>query len=259
MTKDEKTLYQADYRAANREKNRLYQINYRKNNPDKIREIEENRKDSKKTYQLQISKTPEFKEKRKNRRNKPENKLKEYEYRQDYNNRPDVKTHQKAYDKNRDRTEYFSRPDVKEQQKIRTKKWNIKQKQLSILKYTPDDLKYSISDDPTFLYIVEHVELPILKIGMSKNVDNRLMNIKCNFGEVNPIFVRPFDNCRHIETSLHNQFEDYKYNEFKSGDGEGYTEWFYKDCLTKLSNIFNTNKLNTDNTVNLLQCLEIPN
>jgi hypothetical protein len=262
VTKEENKQYQAEYRAKHREENRLYQIAYRKNNPEKIKAGEEKRKEAKEAYQKEYHSRPEVKEHYKilkqEYRADPDVKKHEQEYQKEYNKRPEVIERKREYEQNRDRTEYRNRPEVKENTKINSKKHYDKQKQLSILKYTPEDLKYSINDDSTFLYIVEHTELPIIKIGISKNIDNRLKNVKNSFGEINPIIIRPFDNCRHIETSLHYQFEDYKYNGFKAGDGDGYTEWFYKDCLPEILEIFNNTKSNNCNTINLLQTLEQP-
>ena len=153
-------------------------------------------------------------------------KIREQHYIYYYNNKEALCEHQKQYYQN-------NKDVICEYQK----QYKEKQQQLSLLKYTPDDMK--IDGQTHHLYIVKHCELPIFKIGVTRNLDKRFNEIKRDFGKCLIVLVHTSSDvkCYGLERSLLNQYKSNKYKLFK--DGHGKTEWLYQSCLNEVLNIFN--------------------
>jgi hypothetical protein len=134
---------------------------------------------------------------------------------------------------------YYENKDKLNKQK-KDKRESDKQKQ--VLKYLPEDFPLDERDTPTHLYIVKHNSLPIFKIGYSKYLDRRLHEINRDFGESTLLHYITTSNCRTIERSLNIEYEHLKYNNFNENDGNGYTEWFYDDCLEEVLDKLKQNK-----------------
>ena len=85
-------------------------------------------------------------------------------------------------------------------------------------------------DVPYFLYIIKHLTLPIIKIGRSKDPENRLIGIIKDFGNCEIIYTiqKPFNKIYPLEIYLHNHFN--KYCQVQPTGG-GRTEWFCESIL----------------------------
>lgn len=87
------------------------------------------------------------------------------------------------------------------------------------------------SNVPYFLYIIQHLEKPIIKIGRSENPERRLRGIINDFGNCEIIHtVEGFYNkIQPLESYLHDYFNDYCQVQPSGG---GKTEWF-DECILK--------------------------
>jgi hypothetical protein len=198
-----------------------YQVNWRKENHEYLIKYEKRRNNDPKRIKWKEN----YNKIRKRKYNKKYNKL--------YRNRSDVKARIKAY---------RNRPDVKARLKIYRKQRYQRLKQQSILKYTPDDfISNNTNEQPCFLYIITHYELDIFKIGISNNVDRRLLRINKVFGE-SEVYVTHRSSrtkCKLLEQSLHIQFNKFQYKDFQYLNSYkcGHTEWFYNECLNDVVQI----------------------
>jgi len=203
-----------------------YQVNWRKDNHDYLVEYEKRRK----TNPDRIQWKKNYNKIHIRKHNKIYDKI--------YRNRPDVKARKKAY---------RNRPSVKARLKTYRKQRYQRLKQQSILKYTPDDfICNNINEQPCFLYIITYYELDIFKIGISNNVDKRLLRINKVFGDSAVYLTHRSSrtNCKSLEKSLHIQFNKFQYKDFQYLNSYkcGHTEWFYDNCFNDVIQILSKSK-----------------
>lgn len=92
--------------------------------------------------------------------------------------------------------------------------------------------KISESDSmiPHFLYIIQHLEKPIIKIGRSEDPNRRLDAIINDFGPciILHTLEGPYNKIQPLESYLHNHLNDYC---CVQESGSGRTEWFCESIL----------------------------
>lgn len=83
---------------------------------------------------------------------------------------------------------------------------------------------------PYFLYIIKHLKLPIIKIGMTNDVKRRMRSIKSDFGKTEIIheLKSNYTEIDKLESFLHDHYNSYCRVQ-PSGDGK--TEWFCESIL----------------------------
>ena len=117
---------------------------------------------------------------------------------------------------------------------------------LSIIKRNSYNLLVDVNSTiPYFLYIVEHLTKPIIKIGRSKNPKIRLDGIIRDFGTCKIIHILKgkHNYIQALESYLHDHFNDYCKVQ---PSGSGRTEWFDRSILNesiKLIDKFKTRNL----------------
>ena len=94
-------------------------------------------------------------------------------------------------------------------------------------------LRESDSDIPYFLYVVKHSTEPIIKIGRTGDIENRLKGLNKEFGKCNIIHVLAgiYKNICPLETYLHTKFNNHCQVQPAGG---GRTEWFNESIIDEV-------------------------
>lgn len=87
-----------------------------------------------------------------------------------------------------------------------------------------------------FLYVIQNIENPIIKIGRSENIEKRLKDIIKDYGPSTMIYSieGPYNKIKPLEYYLHNYFNNYC---LVQASGTGRTEWFCESILNDLESI----------------------
>lgn len=95
---------------------------------------------------------------------------------------------------------------------------------------TFNKLKKSNSTTPYFLYIIKHIEKPIIKIGVTITLEKRLRDLANIFGTVEAHYIvkDKYNNLLPLESYLHTHFNDHCKVQPTGG---GRTEWFDSSIL----------------------------
>lgn len=95
------------------------------------------------------------------------------------------------------------------------------------------------SSTPYFLYIINHLTKPIVKIGISKNPQNRLGSIIHDFGESQIIHIikSTYNKIDALESFLHEYFNEHRKVQPSGG---GKTEWFDECILEEAKQLIQT-------------------
>lgn len=99
-----------------------------------------------------------------------------------------------------------------------------------------------------FLYIINHLKEPIIKIGITNDLKRRLRDIKTDFGESEIIFnIKSSQNkIDELETYLHDYFNEYCKVQPK---GRGRTEWFDECILEEAKDILTISSKELSHTI----------
>lgn len=87
------------------------------------------------------------------------------------------------------------------------------------------------------LYILKQTEFNRFKIGISKNPEKRVEQLKKVWGSFDDVKIFRVPNDFKKEQSLHNVFEAYQIHNL---EGDGYTEFFSTDCYDQVLKILTT-------------------
>lgn len=89
---------------------------------------------------------------------------------------------------------------------------------------------------PHYLYIIQNLEKPIIKIGRSENPEKRLYKIIKDFGPSKIVHTLkgPYNKIQPLESYLHDKFNDYC---LVQESGNGRTEWFCEEILGEVVDI----------------------
>ncbi len=95
---------------------------------------------------------------------------------------------------------------------------------------------------PYFLYIINHLSKPIIKIGISKNPQDRLGSIKHDFGDCQIIYTikSTYNKIDPLESFLHDHFD--KHRKVQPSGG-GKTEWFNECILEDVKQLIQTTQI----------------
>jgi len=118
--------------------------------------------------------------------------------------------------------------DHKETRNNRSKKWQQQFKLKTMLKYIPKPLQEKL-ECPQILYIIKHKTYPIIKIGITSNLDRRLYILNRDFNGIELIYkyINDFGECFKVEQHLKYQFKKFNNREyFFNNKLPGFSEWY---------------------------------
>ena len=147
----------------------------------------------------------------------------------------------------------------KSQKMVKTKRTSIDENGLNIYQRTSQKIsiakrnfhKKSKDVNTTndyFLYIINHLREPIIKIGITNDLKRRLRDIKTDFGKSEIIFniKSPQNKIDELETYLHDYFNEYCKVQ---PTGRGRTEWFDESILEEAKEIITISSKEFSHTV----------